>query len=259
MMEMGIDGPEKPTAGVKISSARKPQKPLFWESVKFSFSRLAAILAPMIITYHGGQFVKISHGDTVIAANPFGKNGAYKPIRFGARIGLISVNHPDYNGIENLSHGEKVPFAITGPGEYEVGGIAVSGFMATKGFGPDGLLNTIYAVELEGIRLCFLGALSVPDLTSEQVEGIGEVDILFVPIAGGDLLSPADAEKIAVSLDAKLIIPIAWSSAADPQLKLFLKESGAEGTAVLDKLTLKKKDLEGKEGEVALLEPLAHA
>jgi hypothetical protein len=78
-------------------------------------------------------------------------------------------------------------------------------------------------------------------------------------VSGGDLLSPADAEKIAVSLDAKLIIPLAWSGSDDKQLKLFLKESGAEGTPVLDKLTLKKKDLEGKEGQVALLEPLQHA
>ena len=213
----------------------------------------------MIITYHGGQFVKISHGEVVIAANPFGKNSQYKPIRFGARIGLISVDHPDYNGIENLSHGDKVPFAISGPGEYEVSGIAVSGFQAAKGFGKEELLNTIYTVELEGIRLCFLGALSTPELTSEQVEGIGEVDILFTPIAGGDLISSTDAEKLAVSLGAKMVIPLAFDGADDKQLKIFLKESGAEGAVMSDKLTLKKKDLEGKEGEVILLEPLTHA
>jgi hypothetical protein len=226
---------------------------------KFPISLRAVILAPMIITYHGGQFVKIAQGDTVIAANPFGKNSQYKPIRFGARLGLVSVNHPDCNGVENLSHGDKVPFVISGPGEYEVSGIAVSGFLATKGFGNDALLNTIYTVDLEGIRLCLLGALSSPDLTSEQVEGIGEVDILFVPISGGDFLSPADAGKIAVSLDAKIVIPISWSDTKDNQLELFLKESGYEKLAPVDKLTLKKKDLEGKEGHVVLLEPLAHA
>ncbi len=213
----------------------------------------------MIITYHGGQFVKISQGDTVIAANPFGKNSTFKPIRFGARIGLVSVDHADYNGTENLSHGEKVPFVISGPGEYEVGGIAVSGFLATKPFGKSALLNTIYTIELEGIRLALLGALSSPDLTSEQAEGIGEVDILLLPVTGGDLLSPADAEKIAVSLGAKLVIPLAWESTDDKQLKLFLKEAGAEGVKPIEKLTLKKKDLEGKEGEVVLLEPLNHA
>ncbi len=213
----------------------------------------------MIITYHGGQFVKISHGDTVVAANPFGKNSAFKPIRFGARIGLVSVNHPDYNGVENLSHGEKIPFVISGPGEYEVGGIAVSGFLATKPFGKGELLNTIYTIELEGIRLCLLGALSSAELTSEQTEGIGEVDILLLPVTGDDLLSPADAEKIAVTLGAKLVIPLAWENADNKQLKLFLKEAGAEGVKPIEKLTLKKKDLEGKEGEVILLEPLSHA
>ena len=79
----------------------------------------------MIITYHGGQFVKISQGDTVVAANPFGKGSSYKPIRFGARIGLVSANLPDYNGVDNLSHGDKVPFIVSGPGEYEIGGITV--------------------------------------------------------------------------------------------------------------------------------------
>lgn len=213
---------------------------------------------PMIITYHGGQFVKISQGDTVVAANPFGKDSVFKPIRFGARIGLVSVNHPDYNGVENLSHGEKVPFVVSGPGEYEIGGIVISGFQAPKPFGAEGLLNTIYTLELEGIRLCFLGALSSPELSPELFEGIGGVDILFVPIGGGDLLSPADAEKIAVSLDAKLVIPIGYIE-NDKQLAVFKKEAGADGVLPIDKLTLKKKDLEGKEGEVVVLEIINHA
>ncbi len=212
----------------------------------------------MIITYHGGQFVKISQGDTVIAANPFGKDSKRKPIRFGAHIGLVSANIPDFTGTENLSHGEKVPFIISGPGEYEVGGIAVSGFLAPKPFGKDATLNTIYTIELEGIRLCLLGALSSNELSPETLEGIGEVDILFVPISGGDLITPAEAEKIANTLDAKIVIPLAWDT-DDKQLTVFKKEAGAEGTLPVEKLTLKKKDLEGKEGEVVILEPINHA
>ena len=213
----------------------------------------------MIITYHGGQFVKISQGDTVIAANPFGKGSAMKPIRFGARIGLVSMNHPDMNGVENLSHGEKVPFVISGPGEYEVSDIAVSGFLAPKPVGKDGLLNTIYAIEMEGIRICILGALVSPEIPSDILEGIGEVDILILPISGGDVLSPSDAGKIAVTLDAKLVIPVMHEGASDKQLKSFLKEAGAEEVKPIDKLTLKKKDLEGKEGDVVVLEVLSHA
>lgn len=212
----------------------------------------------MIITYHGGQFVKISQGDTVVAANPFGKGSSFKPIRFGARIGLVSINHPDYNGVDNLSHGEKVPFIVSGPGEYEIGGITISGFASEKTYGKDALLNTIYSIELEGIRICILGAVSSAELRSEQIEGIGEVDIVFVPV-GGDLLSPADAEKIAVTLGAKMVIPLQAAGGNEKELKLFLKEAGVEDVKVVDKLTLKKKDLDGKEGEVVLLEALSHA
>lgn len=219
----------------------------------------------MIITYHGGQFVKIAQGDTVIAANPFGKGSVRKPIRFGARVGLVSMNHPDMNGVENLSHGDKVPFVISGPGEYEIGGVAISGVPSPKPVGLPAqagdkhLFNTIYTVELEGIHLCLLGALSSPELSAELIEGIGEVDVLFVPVSGGEVLSPSDAEKIAVSLDAKLVIPLGWDEGGEKQLKLFLKEAGAEGTKPIEKLVLKKKDLEGKEGDVVVLEALPHA
>lgn len=213
----------------------------------------------MIITYHGGQFIKITQGDTVVAANPFGKGSQYKLLRFGARIGLVSVNHPDYNGVENLTHGDKVPFVIAGPGEYEVGGITVSGIPTTVPFGKEGLLNTIYAIEIEGMRLCILGALPMPELSSEMLQGIGAVDILFAPIAGGDLLSPSDAEKVAVLLGAKIVIPLLYEGATSNQLSTFLKEAGAEGVTAIDKLTIKKKDLEGKEGDVVVLEALLHA
>ena len=202
--------------------------------------------------------MKISQGDTVVAANPFGKGSSFKPIRFGARIGLVSINHPDYNGVDNLSHGDKVPFIVSGPGEYEIGGITISGFASEKTYGKEELLNTIYSIELEGIRICILGAVSSAELKSEQIEGIGEVDIVFVPV-GGDLLSPADAEKIAVTLGAKMVIPLQATGSSEKELKLFLKEAGAEDVKVVDKLTLKKKDLDGKEGEVVLLEALSHA
>lgn len=219
----------------------------------------------MIITYHGGHFIKIAHGDMVIAANPFGKGSSRKPIRFGARIGLVSTNHHDMNGVDNLSHGDKVPFVISGPGEYEIGGIAISGFLAPARVPKDGsaakkeFSNTIYTIELDGIRLCLLGALSLSVLPSELLEDIGEVDVLFVPVASGDLLSPSDAGKIALALDAKLVIPVAWDDGGEKQLKLFLKEAGAEGTKAIEKLLLKKKDLEGKEGDVVVLEALSHA
>jgi L-ascorbate metabolism protein UlaG (beta-lactamase superfamily) len=162
----------------------------------------------MVITYYGMQFVKLQLGDVVIAFNPFGKESKQKSVRFGADIGIVSAHHVDMNGVDNLSFGEKRPFVISGPGEYEVGGIHISGTEAPKLFSKNQLYNTIYVLTFDGIRICFLGALVSPELSGEIFEGIGEVDLLFVPICGGDQLSPSDAEKISVTLDAKLIIPL---------------------------------------------------
>src|SRR5580765_8575622 len=92
----------------------------------------------MIITYFGKQFFKIQRGDMVMAFNPISKmskslkTGQEKsqPAHFGADIALVTTNHPDYNGLEQLSHGERVPFAVTGPGDYEVKEIFIKGVMS---------------------------------------------------------------------------------------------------------------------------------
>ena len=220
----------------------------------------------MIITYLGGEFVKVQFGDTVLAFNPPSKDSKLKSSRFGADVVLVSVNHLDFNGTETLGIGAKQPFIIQGPGEYEVKGVVVRGFGTTADYGGEAKpnskdsvaqekkINTVYTVELEGMNLCFLGALSSGELPAELKEELDEVDILFVPVGGA--LSPAAAEKLAVALEPHLVIPVHYEGLGTPgALKQFLKEAGAEKTEAQDKLTLKKKDLEGKEGEVVVLSP----
>lgn len=210
----------------------------------------------MIITYLGGQFFKVQFGDTTLAFNPVSKDSKLKSSRFGADIALITANHPDFNGVDQVTHGEKEPFVISGPGEYETKGVFIKGFLSEGKYDVD-LLNTIYAVSLEGMNLCFLGALSSSELKSATIEALDEIDVLFVPIGGEGVLEPAKAYKLAVSLAPKLIIPMHYGElGAKDALKTFLKESGENVTPV-DKLTLKKKDLDGKEGDVVVLEAQA--
>ena len=74
-------------------------------------------------------------------------------------------------------------------------------------------------------------------------EAVGEVDILFIPIGGGELLEPQKAAGAAIHLEAKIVIPMNYS---ESQLKQFIKEFGAGKTESLEKLTIKKKDLAEK-------------
>ena len=83
------------------------------------------------------------------------------------------------------------------------------------------------------------------------------IDILFVPVGGDGVLDPAIAHKLAVAFEPKIIIPSHFAEVGEKDaLKKFLKESGEESVKPIDKLTIKKKDVEGKEGEVVVLESI---
>lgn len=203
----------------------------------------------MVITYQGLQCFKVQFGDTVLAFDPISKDSKEKATSFGADITLISNNHADMNGKDQTSRGDKETFSVTGPGEYEIGGVFVKASASKTHYGGEERINTIYNVHLEGMNLCFVGALSHTDLSPEAKEAIENVDILFVPISGEGVLNPADAYKFAVSLEPSIIIPMNFDTVS---LKAFLKE-GAQNVDSIDKLTIKKKDLEGKEGEIVVL------
>lgn len=118
---------------------------------------------------------------------------------------------------------EKSGFVIEGPGEYEVKDIFVKGFM-----------DRTFLITFEGMKLCFLGS-------EANQEEIDDVDILFVR---------PNAYKAAVALEPSLIIPMNYDKSS---LEQFLKEGGETKVEPIDKLVVKKKDLEGKEGEIVVL------
>lgn len=157
----------------------------------------------------------------------------------------------DMNTVEYNNRQEKKNFKVTSPGEYEIGGVFIKGLPSKSSFGGGERINTIYSVNLENMNLCFLGALGNPNLKPETISQLDGIDVLFVPVGGKGVLSPSEAEKLSVSLEPSIIIPIHYEA---DTLKKFLKEAGAEGVKPVDKLTLKKKDLEGKEGEIVVLE-----
>jgi L-ascorbate metabolism protein UlaG (beta-lactamase superfamily) len=220
----------------------------------FSFIIKNATIHLMIITYDGVESVKVSHGDFTIAINPISKESKFKLANFGSDLVLITANHPDFNGSDTATRQGKEPFVIKGPGEYEVRGVFVRGFQSKTVYGGVERFNTVYSFELDGIRVVFLGAISDKDLDSRAKEELGDVDILFVPIGGGEVLGGEDSYKIANKREPKIIIPIHFGAVGNKDaLEVFLKEADATDVKPVDKLTIKKKDLIGKESEVVVL------
>lgn len=205
----------------------------------------------MIITYLGKQFFKVTQGDLVVAFNPVSKSSKTGiSAKFGADIALVTTNHADFNGVDQLTHGERFPFVINGPGDYEIKDIFVKGVISSALISDKEYINTIYSIIVDGMNLVFLGSLNDIEISKEAREGIGMPDILFVPVGEGTL-DAKSASKIALSLEAKMVIPMDYDSSS---LKSFLKEMSEEDVLPIDKLTIKRKDLEGKEAEVVVLE-----
>lgn len=198
---------------------------------------------------------KIQSGDFVLAFNPISKDSKLKAVRFGADITCISLNHPDFNGLEQTVSKNKETFVVDGAGEYEVDGIFIKGFQIPTNYEGEDKINTIYSVVVDDINIGFLGVLNSNGIDGELREALNNTDILFVPIGGGDVLDASQAYKIAVKLGVKVIIPMCYKEKGEKDaLKGFLKESGNESVKPIPKLTLKKGDLANMEGEVVVLE-----
>lgn len=204
----------------------------------------------MVITYHGAECFKVSFGDTTIVFNPISKKSKLSGPKFGSDVAFITLNHPDFNGGAEMAYGSKQPFIVEGPGEYEIGDVTALGYGVKTKYDGVERYNTIYQVRLEGINIVFLGALGDEKVDPEILGEIDSADVLFIPIGGGDVIDVPAASKLATKLEAKYIIPMHYD---DKALKAFLKEEGVDNGKPVEKLTLKRKDLDGMEGEIVVL------
>lgn len=208
----------------------------------------------MKITWHGQSCFKIVTKNTTIIIDPFSKDIGLKPPHFEADIVTISHDHYDHNNVSAL---RGAPFVMDSPGEYELKGTAILGIDSfhDKKEGKERGLNTIFVIEAEDMRICHLGDLGQKELTDEQLEKIGEVDILMIPIGGVYTIDSEEAASIINQIEPRIAIPMHYKI-PDLNIKLqgiepFLKEMGMEKQLV-EQLVIKKNDLP-KEGEMKVV------
>ncbi len=217
----------------------------------------------MVITYYGLSCFKIQSGDTTLVFDLPGKKSGLKTPRFHSDLVVQSHGHDGHNGAEEtLKEGES--FFIDGPGEYEIKGVYIRGLKSyhDSSSGKKYGLNTVYAGQMENINFCFLGDLGEKELRPELKEGIGEVDILFVPIGGGAVLDAEDARNIINQIEPAMAIPMHYlegppageAGKNKEALKLFLGEMGQKDAKPQEKLSIKKKDIKENGTEVVILE-----
>lgn len=193
-----------------------------------------------------------------IVVDPYEESIGLKLPNLQADILLVTHNHFDHNNVKEVK-GD--PFIISNPGEYDVKGVFIQGILSFHDDtqGKERGVNTMYTIEVEGMKLCHLGDFGQKELTAEQLNQIGDVDILFVPVGGVYTIDGKEASHIVSQLEPKIVIPMHY---ALPKLKAklggveeFLKPMGAKSATAELKLLVKERDLVNEETRVVVLQP----
>lgn len=214
----------------------------------------------MIISWYGISCFKIQGDKATVITDPYNNSFGLKVPRLAGDIVTSSHNHDDHNNVKAVKAlGEKDPFIIDGPGEYEAKDTFIYGISSwhdAKG-GTERGANTIYRIEMDGISLAHLGDLG-HSLENGQIEKLEGIDILMIPVGGNFTIDGKEATKIISQIEPRLIIPMHYSikglNLKIDKLDTFCKEIGVCPPNTLPKFKVTKKDLPQEELQVVLLE-----
>ena len=213
----------------------------------------------MEITWHGNSCFRINErGMASVVTDPYDPEVVgIDPGKLRAEVVTVSCDKPEHNFVKAI---KGKAFEITGPGEYEVGGVFITGVWingSNRKTTADKERNTVYLIDYNGLKIAHLGELnSVPSQT--EVEGLGEVHVALVPVGGETSLNAAKAAEVISLLEPSIVIPMHYSKGApllglDP-LSKFLKEMGLSQVDTEESIKLTSVNVLPEETRVMVLE-----
>jgi len=199
----------------------------------------------MDINWLGHSCFRIKGSHATVITDPYSPDLGYSLGKPTARIVTVSHQHPGHSYTQGISGDPKL---VTGPGEYEISGVLIIGvatFHDEEGGRKRGR-NTVYLIELDEVSICHLGDLGHV-LTTQQVEEIGNVDVLLLPVGGVSTINAPMAAEVVRQLEPKAVVPMHYQTPAlnrelEP-VDRFLKEIGVKEVNSQPKLSCTKSNL----------------
>jgi L-ascorbate metabolism protein UlaG (beta-lactamase superfamily) len=197
------------------------------------------------ITWLGHSCFRIRGSQVIIITDPFPPNIGYTLGKQTADIVTVSHPHPSHSYNEGISGAHRL---IKGPGDYEISGALILGITtyhdAVKGQSRG--KNTAYLMEIDGVALCHLGDIGHV-LNDAQVEELGNVDILMVPVGGVNTINASMAAEIIRKLEPKIVLPMHYKTPKTTRdlepIDNFLKEMGLSQVEPRPRFTVSKANL----------------
>jgi L-ascorbate metabolism protein UlaG (beta-lactamase superfamily) len=197
------------------------------------------------ITWLGHSCFRIKGSQAVIITDPFPPDLGYSLGKPTANIVTISHQHPSHSFVQGIGGEPKI---VKGPGEYEISGVLIIGVATFHDaeVGRKRGKNTVYLMEVDGISVCHLGDLGHV-LNAEQVEEIGDVDVLLLPVGGVSTIDASIAAEVIRQLEPKAVVPMHYKTPVIERelepVEKFLKEMGMEQIDSRPKLSVTKSNL----------------
>jgi len=219
------------------------------------------------IHYLGHSCFRLRGRDGTVLTDPFDRSVGADLGRPTAHIVTVSHQHPDHNNVAAVRPMRERLFTIEGPGEYEVGGVMITGvrtFHDTKKGAEQGF-NTVYVIHMDDVVFCHLGDLG-HELTRQQIDDIGPIDVLFLPVGGGETIAPAQAASVIGQLEPRIVVPMHYAQPGQQPLEhdlapleKFLHEMGLKDIVPEEKLTVTAANLppEGEQTRVVVMKSTA--
>lgn len=204
----------------------------------------------MELTWYGLSCFRLTErGQATVVTDPYGKVGLPE---LKLKADILTISH-DADGHNNAKSVSGVQHALTGPGEYEIGGVFVTGITTSNGNGK----NVSFAYEYDGLTVAHLGDISkIP--TQSQLDALGQVDILLLPVGGGGTINGSQAAELVSMVEPNIVVPMHYKL---PKLKIeleeverFLKEMGVNEPEIEETLKIKRSSLP-EETQIVLLTP----
>ncbi|UCH58952.1 MAG: MBL fold metallo-hydrolase [Anaerolineales bacterium] len=210
----------------------------------------------MEIVWYGHSCFRLTERSmATVVTDPFDHSATgYEALKLKADIVTVSHEAPGHSYV-SVVKGKK--HTLTGPGEYEIGGVFITG-VQTNGHGKKGAdepLNTLYVFDYEGVTVAHLGDLRrVPSQT--EIEALGTVHVALVPVGGGGGLNAAKAAEVVSLIEPGIVIPMHYQT-PESQIKLaplskFLKEMGLTNVEAQDSLKVTRSSVP-EESKVVVL------
>ena len=184
----------------------------------------------MEISWYGLSCFRLTErGMATVVTDPYDHNSVgFAPLKLRGEIVTVSHDAPGHNFVTSVKGRTRV---ITGPGEFEIGGVFITGVQTNRKSkrSTNELRNTLYVFDYDGITVAHLGDLQkVPSQT--EIENLGGVNVVLVPVGDGKSINAAKAAEIVSLLEPGIVIPMHYqvpeSNLELAPLNRFLNEMG---------------------------------